>query len=160
MKQTLKKQILRFGQWNHPNAKDGVLNIDKSYAQKLVDNWSRSPFAPVTRGHNADPVLEQNPNLVITKNIKGLEMDDNGVNAVLDIDEQELDKYNDVSASIDENGVDHETNESIGPVLRHVAMVMNPFIKKLDPFVPLGEPGNIVINLSEVKPMDTEEKKK
>lgn len=147
---TYKKQVLRYGKWKHPSAKNGVLNITKGYIKTIANNFKRSPFAPVVRGHNADHALETNPQLIINKNIKGLEIDDKGLNAIMDIEDKELEKYNDVSVSIDPNYTDHETGKFVGPLLKHVAMVVNPYIKGLNPFIAMGEDTNLIINLSEI----------
>lgn len=154
-KATFKKQLLRFGKWIHKKAPDGVLNITKDFCQKLVDNYKLSPFAPITRGHVESEELEKNPTLILNKNISGLEMDEKGLNAVMELDKEELDKYNDVSVSLDLNGEDHTTGKGIGPVLKHVALVTNPYIKGLEAFMPLHEvKDNLLINLSEITEME------
>lgn len=147
---TFKKQILRFGRWEHEAAPNGVLEITKEYAQKLVDNFQRSPFAPVVRGHQPDERLNEDTSLIVSKNIQGLDIDDEGVNALLAMDEGETEKYNDVSVSIDPAYTDHETGEELGPLLRHVALVVNPYIKGLKPFIAMGEQNNLIISLSEI----------
>lgn len=147
---TLKKQILRLGTWQHDAAPNGKLEVTSDYIQKLVDNFEKSPFAPVTRGHQPDEKLAEDTSLIVSKNIKGLEIDDEGLNALMEIEEAELDKYNDVSVSIDPDYVDHETGLELGPLLRHVALVPNPFIKGLKAFVAMGEEHNLIINLSEI----------
>lgn len=152
-----KKQILRLGKWHHPAAKGGVLNITRAYIKKLEDNFNISPFVPVIRSHAQENEVEKNPELIISKNILSLEADDSGLNAYLDIDPKELEKYNDVSVSIDEQYTDHETDKFIGPMLKHLAFVTNPFIKGLNPFLALGEKAsNLIINLSEIMANETE----
>lgn len=157
-KKTISKQLLRFGTWNHPSAPNGKLEITKEYAQKLVDNFNRTPFAPLLRGHASDDEANKNPELIISKNIKGLHMKDDGVYFDAEVDEKELDTYEDVSAGIQDDYIDHETNEKLGPVLRHVAFVTNPFIKGLKPFTSLGEDNEYFIFLSDIK-MDDKAKK-
>lgn len=154
---TYKKQILRLGKWYHPSAPSGVLEITKNYLQQVVENFKKSPFVPVTRGHKDQDELESNPDLIVANNIKSLEMGDDGLYAEMEIDESELDKYNDVSVSIDPDYEDHETGNRIGAMLKHVALVVNPYIKGLKPFVALGENPNLVINLSDI---NMEEEKK
>ena len=159
---TFKKQILKFGKWLHPKAlPDGVLNITKDFCQKLVDNYKKSPFAPVVRGHPKGDELEKNPTLIVNKNISSLELDKKGLNAVMNLDEKELKKYNDVSASIDMEGEDHKTGKKIGPVLRSIGMVLDPYVKGLEAFIPLHEvESNLLINLSEIQDMTKDKKVK
>lgn len=150
-KAPFKKQLLRFGKWVHKKAPHGVLEITKDFCQKLIDNFRLSPFAPITRGHVNSEELEKNPTLILNKNISGLEMDEKGLNGILEVEKEELDKYNDVSVSLDLNGEDHTTGKGIGPVLKHVALVTNPYIKGLEAFIPLHEvKDNLLINLSEI----------
>ena len=158
MIKTIKKQILRYGEWDHEDAPDGKLVIDKSFAKKLVNNFKKIPFAPVIRGHDED-AAEKNTELIVSKNVDSLEFDDNGVNAVMKIDPKEIEKYNDVSAAMDMEYTDHESGKFLGPVLRHVAMVMNPYLKGLNPFAVLGDSNNLIINLSDImKKKDIKEK--
>jgi len=150
MKKTVQKQILRYGEWKNPNAKNGVLSITRDYIQQLVDNFKHTPFVPVLRGHVANNDAEANTNLIISKNIQDLAMDDEGLNATFEVDEEELEKYNDVSASIDEAYENHETGDVIGATLKHIALVVDPYIKGLRNFALLKDKVNYLINLSEI----------
>ena len=156
MKKTVQKQILRYGEWKNPNAKNGVLSITKDYIQQLVDNFKHTPFVPVLRGHVANNDAEANTDLIVAKNITDLSMDEQGLNATFEVDESELDKYNDVSASIDEAYENHETGNIIGATLKHIALVVDPYIKGLRNFVPLKDKVNYLINLSDIQMAKTE----
>lgn len=154
-KTTVEKQILRLGQWKHSAAPNGVLNVDKEYIQRVAENYKGNPFVPVVRGHASYEEAERDTHLTIARNIKEVEARDDGLYAKFDIDEAELNNYNDVSASIAPDYEDHETGKSVGPVLKHIAMVINPYIKKLKPFVALGEnTDNYFILLSEISMAD------
>lgn len=150
MRKTVTKQILRYGEWKNPNAKNGILSITKEYVKQLVENFKHTPFVPVLRGHVANNDAEANPGLIITKNIKELNADDSGLNAIFEVEDGELDKYNDVSASIDEAYENHETGSIIGATLKHIALVVDPYIKGLGNFIPLRDIVNYSINLSEI----------
>ena len=140
MKRLIKKQIIRFGQWKHPAAPGGVLKITKDIAQTMIDNFRNVVnTVPVFRGHQENSDAEADPNLILAKNVQDMEMTDKGIDAVFEIDDDELDKYNDVSISIDPNYEDHETGKAVGPVIQHIGMVLNPYIKRLDPFMKLAE---------------------
>jgi len=153
MVKKFEKQILRLGKWNHPAAPNGILTITKKYCKKLADNFKVTPFAPITRGHVSNEELEKNPYLIISKNIKNLKVKDDGLYAVMEVDEKEIDKYNDVSVSIAPEYTNKETGKTIGDVIRHVAMVVNPYIKQMKPFVALSEDDGYLINLSEITNM-------
>ena len=143
--------MLRYGTWNYGKDK---LNIDENLVNQLKQNFLHSPFAPVTRGHIDQEEMEKNPYLIVSKNIKGLEIKDDGLYASMELDDQDLEKYNDVSVSIEPNYENHENGKDMGWILKHVALVTNPFIKGLKPFTELQESHNILINLSEIKDMD------
>jgi hypothetical protein len=146
----IKKQLLRFGKWNYG---DRELVVDEKLANQLVKNFKEhTPFAPVIRGHHPQNIVEKNPDLVVSKNIKDIEVDDEGVNVVFEAEEKELEKYNDVSASFTTNYENHETGENIGAVLEHVALVVNPYIKGLKDFKLLSEieDDHYIIYLSEI----------
>lgn len=132
-----------------------TFTITKDFVRKLVNNFEHSPFAPVIRGHN-EAEAEKNPALILNKNINALYITDTGLDAEFEIDEKEIENYNDVSVSMDTNYVNKETGISIGPVLKHVAMVLNPYIKGLNSFVSLGDQNDLVINLSEIQSMADE----
>ncbi len=157
MKKIIEKQILRYGQWKHPNAKDGKLNITKEYVQHIVDNFKHTPYAPVLRGHIDNNEAEKDPTLIISKNIQTLKADDKGLNATFEVEDADLEKYNDVSVSIDEAYENHETGNIIGPTLKHIAMVVDPYMKGLNPFIALEDHSNYLINLSDIT-MDDKEK--
>lgn len=155
-----RKQVLRYGKWLHPSAKDGVLEITPEYVEKLVNNFKKNPYVPVLRSHIDNSVAEQNPELIVSKNIESLEKTDKGMDAVFEAPTNIIDKYNDVSARIEPDYTDHETGEILGDVLSHVALVVNPFIKKLDPFVALQEQkASYVINLSDIQTMENKKSK-
>lgn len=154
MKRLFRKQVLRFGRWQHPAAPGGVLEITPNYVEDLVENFGHTPFVPVTRGHVEQLEAEKNPQLIVSRNVKQLVPTSDGLDAEFEIDEAELDKYNDVSVSIDPAYVNHESGEVIGPVLKHIALVVNPFIKQLNKFVPLAEQDNFLIYLSEIQHME------
>lgn len=154
MKRKYRKEILRTGKWIHPTAPGGVLDVTRDYLNKLVENFSVTPFVPVLRGHVSNNEAEKNPSLILNKNIDRLILDGEKLYAEMEIDEKELDNYNDVSVSIDPEYINKETGKNVGAVLRHVAAVMNPYIKGMQGFMALSEnEKNFLINLSEIQDM-------
>jgi hypothetical protein len=156
-KKKFKKQILRFGKWIHPHAPGGVLEVTKEFGEKLIKNFTRTPFAPIYRGHQDDDKAAENPYLIVNKNINSLALEEDGVYCEMEVEPKELEKYNDISARLALQYTDKETGENLGPVLKHVALVPNPHIKGLKPFIALGEEDKniLVVNLSDM----TDEKK-
>lgn len=156
---TVKKQILRYGHWEHPAAPKG-LNVTPEYVQTIVKNFQHTPFVPVLRGHVENSDAEKDPSLVISKNIKQLEADDKGLNAVFEVEDNELEKYNDVSARIDEEYTNHETGDPVGATLKHIAMVLDPYIKGLNTFVQATDRSSYLINLSDIHSMTDKKESK
>ena len=154
MKKNIKKEVLRIGRWFHPNAPKGVLDITAEKLNEIVANFQVSPFVPVFRGHVDNTEAEKDTNLIISKNVKSLSTDGKKLFAEFEADEKELEKYNDVSARIDPVYVNKETGKSVGAVLSHIAMVLNPYIKGMGDFTMLSENDkNYLINLSEIQSM-------
>ena len=157
---TFKKEILRVGEWKHKAAPGGVLKVTQEYLKQLADNFLKTPFVPVLRGHVSNEEAEKNPGLILNKNIKGLSIEGNSLFAEMDLDEKELEKYNDVSVGIDPDYEDHATGSKIGAVLKHVAAVMNPYIKGMGAFQELSDVNTLLINLSEITEMAKEKDQK
>jgi len=152
-KRKFEKQILRLGKWLHPAAPGGVLDISSDYLKTIVKNFSHSPFSPVVRGHVESAEADKNPALVLANNISKLNIKADGLYAEFEIEEAELQNYNDVSVSIEPDYINHETGENIGALLKHVALVTNPFIKGLKQFVALHDKPQLKIYLSEIQNM-------
>ncbi len=160
----VEKEILRIGQWKHPQAPNGILDIDEAYLKEIAENFikSKNPV-PVYRGHRDMKEVEANTDLIIAKNITNLTLKGDALVAQMAIDEKELEKYNDVSASIDPFYTDPETGVMLGKVVDHIAFTMNPYIKDLEGFVKLSNPKHFNILLSarmETKPEETKEEVK
>lgn len=165
-----KKQVLRVGKWLYDNATSGgpgVFEVTKEKAKELVENFKNRVIenVPVTRGHVRQSEMDKNPNLVAGY-VEDLELDDDKVYAVFkteddDADEEIGKKYKNVSLSIDENYEDHESGQDKGFVARHLALTVEPYIKKLDPkFVALSdELDKPVVNISLEENMAEEKKK-
>lgn len=154
MKKLYRKEILRTGKWIHPSAPKGILEVTKEYLSQLVENFKKTPFVPVLRGHVSNIEAEKNPALILNKNINKLSVEGEKLYAEMEIDEKELNNYNDVSVSIDPEYIDKESGKNIGAVLRHVAAVVNPYIKGMEGFTMLSENDkNYLINLSEIQSM-------
>lgn len=145
----IEKQILRYGKWKHPEAPNGYLEVTDEMLDQIIENHEDNP-SPVIKSHAWLEEVERNPDLLISKDVKRLEKRDDGLYAVFELDDEAvLEEYNDVSASVYPFYEDHETGQDKGAMLEHIALVLNPYIKKLKPFTKLGEVLKFNILLSE-----------
>lgn len=136
-----RKQILRYGTWEHKAAPGGKLRVTKAFLTKIVDNFRAGvrDDVPIPLGHEVDAISS------IGK-VVALEIDDHGLWGIHEIsDDADADKLGETwtgsSAFIDLNAVDKETGKEQGPVLVHNAVTNAPYIKDLAPFeaLALGE---------------------
>ena len=134
-----RKQILKVGKWFHKDANGGVLEITKKSIDKLVENFKKgileNVFVPL--GHSSDPTKNAGKVTELIPTEKGLD-------AVIEvIDKKVLKKIKDglitnVSSSVIENYVTKDKGDKVGPVLGHVALVAEPYIKGLAKFMPVS----------------------
>lgn len=155
-KKLITRRVLREGKWFHPQAPKGILEITKDYLVTLKDNFKSNPYVPVYRGHVSDAEAERDPKLIISKNIKDLEVKEDGLYASMEVNEEDIDKYNDLSAGIDNQYVNNETGALLGATLRHIAFTVSPYIKQLNPLGLAEKQAKYLIYLSDIQPMDKE----
>lgn len=134
-----KKQILRFGNFAHPNDPNSKLVIDRKLADSLVRNFKNNtadivqvPLVNDQNAHVEDP----------TRNIGevvDLGIEDDGVYAVIDARKEEY--ANELgrtllgaSAMMHLNYKNTETGKASGPTLLHVAVTNRPYITGLKNF--------------------------
>ena len=144
-KNLYKKQILKLGKWIYNG---GVLNITKQFMRKILDNFRNRIIENVyvPYGHTSDPTKN-------TGNVVDLALDDEGMNVVIEVDSEagkliEQGKIKGISAGIDPDYQDKKTGKRVGPVLRHVALVLEPYLIGLEPYVAL-EDNQQIIDLNE-----------
>ena len=134
-KGTFRKQVLRIGKFFHKGAKNGILNITKQSLEKIIKNFKNKVIdnvsVPIT--HTSDPAMN-------TGEVKDLILTETWLDAILEIKDKSITKkinkwlIQAVSASIEENYEDKETGKKMWPVIRHVALVSEPYIKKMSAF--------------------------
>lgn len=142
-----RKQLLRYGEWVHPNDPSRKLVITKELVRKMIENFKRGVLdkVPVPDTHTRSALAN-------TGYVIGLEEGEDGLYGILKIeDEVALEKIRKglipgISVSFTENYIVKETGENVGPVLLHAALVDNPYIKGLKDFEPvtLGDEGENV----------------
>lgn len=136
---TFRKRILRWGRWSHPNAPGGVLDVNPELATKLVANFSAGVWdhVAVTKGH---PMGEADALDKAAGHVLALEHAPDGVYAIFEANDETAPKIGKeikgCSGGIIPNYVDHEVGGrgEVGPVLGHLALTNEPYIKDLGPF--------------------------
>lgn len=130
-----RKQIVKFGTWVNPIFPMETMVLDKEFAEQLKANFDAKVIdrVPVPRNHTDDVSAN-------TGEVVELEITDEGIDAIMEIrDWKTVGDINDeiifdVSISFDWNYVDTEGGKEHGPVLLHVALVNNPYLKGMSGF--------------------------
>ena len=130
-----RKQIVKFGTWVNPIFPMETMVLDKEFADQLKANFDAKVIdrVPVPRNHTDDVSAN-------TGEVVELEITDEGIDAIMEIrDWKTVGDINDeiifdVSISFDWNYVDTEGGKEHGPVLLHVALVNNPYLKGMSGF--------------------------
>lgn len=138
-----KKQICKFGEYVNPNGV-GKMVLDKAFGEKMKANFESRKYGvvavPLGHPRTAQELAELNKGEMID-----IEVTDNGIDAVIEIRDpktaESIENRNipDVSMGFDENYLDKRTGKRIGPLLKHVGLVVDPYIKGMNQFVPLGD---------------------
>jgi phage I-like protein len=141
-----RKQLLRFGDWIDPLFPEEVMRHDRAFMESLVNNFNNKVVGrvPVPLTHTDNP--EYNTGELVGLSIEGdgSSLED-GLYGILDIRRTDTAKdiadglLWDVSISFSTHYTDNQTGEDYGPTLYHVALVNNPYIKKMKPFAALSE---------------------
>jgi phage I-like protein len=141
-----RKQLLRFGDWIDPLFPEEVMRHDRAFMESLVNNFNNKVVGrvPVPLTHTDNP--EYNTGELVGLSIEGdgTSLED-GLYGILDIRRTDTAKdiadglLWDVSISFSTHYTDNQTGEDYGPTLYHVALVNNPYIKKMKPFAALSE---------------------
>lgn len=145
-KSLFKKQLIRFGEWIDPIWPDEVMRIDRVFLEQILKNYKAGipGRIPVPLTHTDNP--EKNSGEIVDLMIEGdgTSIED-GLYGIMEIRREETadDIRNelifDVSISFSNNYVDTENGAQYGPTLLHVALVNNPYIKKMGGFTSLSE---------------------
>jgi hypothetical protein len=133
------KHILNYGDLIYPGVRGGKVNINDSFADKLIANFTNKvcdivqvPKADAKNQHTEDP--DRNIGEVI-----GLTKRNGKIYAQIDArDETAADKLGKTllgaSAMMHLNYIDTRTGKPAGPTLLHVAVTNRPYITDLDDF--------------------------
>lgn len=134
-----KKQILKFGNFAHPNDPKSKLRVTREVGESLVRNFHNGvcdivqvPVVDEANRHTEDPFRN-------IGEVVDLTVDDKGVWATVDARKKE---YADelgktligASAMMHMNYTDTKTGKKVGPTLLHVAITNRPYITNLQDF--------------------------
>ncbi len=130
-----RKQIAKFGKWVNPLFPIEFMELDREWAQQIVDNFNAGVIdhVPVPLDHTDQ--TEANTGEVIK-----LEIEDDGLYGYLDIRRPNVvddilgGLIFDVSISFDWDYIDTADGKHHGPTLLHVALVNNPYLKGMPEF--------------------------
>jgi hypothetical protein len=134
-----RKQLLRFGEWVHPNDPSKTMKITPELVKTLIENFKAKILDKV-------PVPDTHTNSATanTGYVIGLEETSEGLDAILEVSDQTaLEKLNKglipgISAAIHNNYMVKDSGKHVGPVLLHAALVDNPYIKGMKDFQPVA----------------------
>ena len=139
-----KKQICQFGEYVDPNNTSKRMVLDKLFGKRLKENFDGGKYGVVAvpLGH------PRNPSELAAWNrgeMVNMELTDEGIDAVIEIRDDETAKsienrnIPDVSMGFEDNYLDKKTGKFVGPLLKHVGLVVDPYIKGMRRFVPLAD---------------------
>lgn len=148
------KQIFKYGTWVHPRGGGRKMQFTREFAAKFAENFKSkvAGLIPLPLGHpiTADELADKNRGEVLDFQAR----EDGGWVLFEVRDEETANKIEkrlitDVSMSFDENHMDRRTGRLVGPALRHVGLVVNPYLTDLGSFQPALSDDRQVIMLSE-----------
>lgn len=139
-----KKQICRFGEYVDPNNSSRKMILDKIFGKRLKENFDSGKYGVVAvpLGHpkSAAELAALNKGEMVD-----MELTDEGIDAVIEIRDEEtaknIENHNipDVSMGFEDNYLDKRTGQRVGPLLKHIGLVVDPYIKGMQQFMPLAD---------------------
>ena len=139
-----KKQICQFREYVDPNNTSKRMVLDKLVGKRLKENFDGGEYGvvavPLGHPRNSSELAAWNRGEMVN-----MELTDEGINAVIEIRDDETAKsienrnIPDVSMGFEDNYLDKKTGKFVGPLLKHVGLVVDPYIKGMRRFVPLAD---------------------
>lgn len=139
-----KKQICQFGEYVDPNNTSKRMVLDKLFGKRLKENFDGGKYGvvavPLGHPRNSSELAAWNRGEMVN-----MELTDDGINAVIEIRDDETAKsienrnIPDISMGFEDNYLDKKTGKFVGPLLKHVGLVVDPYIKGMRRFVPLAD---------------------
>lgn len=135
------KMIAKYGDYVDPRGGDEPMRINKEKAEKFVEN-----FKSGVRGYIPTPLGHPKTDAELAEKNKGELMDvdarEDGLYGLLEIRDNstaeaiEDKRIPDVSIAFDDDYQDKRTGKWVGATLRHVGLVVNPYLKGMAQFEP------------------------
>lgn len=135
-----KKQVLPLGEWVDPLYPGEKMTFTREFFEQMVDNFKKAVVGRVPTPDTHTDATSANKGEVVD-----VALEDDGLYAFIDVrDEDAAEGIErgttwDVSAKFTDNYQDTKNGIWHGPALLHVALVNNPYIKKMNPFVALAD---------------------
>lgn len=136
------KQIAEYGSFVDPHGGSEPIKLDRPWADKIVENFKAGVrgFVPVPLGHpkTDSELAEKNRGELID-----VEARDDGLYGLLEIRDpktvEQIDtkQIPDVSVAFDDDYRDKKTGNWVGATLKHVGLVVNPYLKGMTQFEPV-----------------------
>jgi hypothetical protein len=133
------KMLTPYGDWEDPRGHSDPMKHDKSWAERVVKNFKSGVkgYVPVPLGHPKTPaeLAEHNKGELVE-----LEARDDGLYGLIEIRETETAEkienklLPDVSMAYDDDYQDKKTGKWVGPVLKHIGLLTDPYIKGMKQF--------------------------
>ncbi len=131
-----RKQLVAFGSWVDPIYPSRKMVLNEKWADQVVSNFAAKVIdkVPVPKNHTND-VAANTGELIGLEVVKG-----DGLYGLLEITDKDTQlsieegRTFNVSISFDRDYVDTKNGDKHGPVLLHVALVNNPYLKGLSTF--------------------------
>lgn len=160
------KQLVAYGDWVSPHGSKEPMRLNKPWAEKIAENFKSGVrgFIPVPLGHpKTDAELaERNKGELLD-----VEARDDGFYGLMEIrdtrtaEQIENETIPDVSVAFDDDYQDKKTGKWVGPTLKHVGLVVNPYLKGMSAFQPaLSDSASASTLFSEGNDNDKDNKEK
>lgn len=156
------KQVVKYGDYAEPgNRENGRMVLDKSWGDKVAENFKNKVIGrvPVPLGH---PRSSDEMALLNRGEVENVESKSDGLYATLDIRDDETAKKIednliwDDSVSFEEDYVDTKQGKHFGPTLKHIGLLVDPYIDGMGSFQALSNGVKaIVLSKSEDNHMAT-----
>lgn len=150
-----RKMLVKFGSYVDPRDPTKKMVLDKSWAGQLIENFQKHiTHAPVVEGH---PKTSAELLAATRGDLDGMTVDEKGLYGDFSIKKPETADAiddglaKDVSVSFNPNYQDKATGDFIGPLLRHVGLVNDPYITGMEPFQALADDANVIMLSEESK---------
>jgi hypothetical protein len=135
------KQLAEYGDWVDPRGGKKPMKLDQAFCQKLSDNFKSGVggFIPAPLGHpktDAELAAMNRGELIDT------EAREDGFYGLIEIRDDttasQIDNklIPDVSMAFTDDYQDKKTGKWVGPMLRHIGLVANPYLKGMQEFEP------------------------